>query len=373
MNTSDSTFRFSQILQALPDTVPFVAPEELERRRGSVFDARLGANESAFGISPKATQALHDAIGIAGCSWYGDPVSHDLKQLLCKRIGLIASELCIDAGIDSLLGLTVRLFMEPGSVMVTSKGAYPTVNYHVAGVGGVVHTVPYKNNHEDTEALAFAANEYGARLVYLANPDNPMGTRVGATAIQSLIDQLPEQCVLMLDEAYYEFMPEDDILDVNTSMGNVIRFRTFSKAYGMAGMRIGYAFGNEKIIRGYDKIRNHFGVNKLAQIAAVASLQDAQMLPTIKEAVEAGRQRIYTMATELELDYVESFTNFVAVDLGSGDRACRMLGLLNDHGVFMRKPMQPPQDKYLRVGVGTDTEHSVLRSLLPELLKKLCQ
>lgn len=371
MNKSKNTIRFSSVLESLPDTVPFVAPEELERNRGSVFDARLGANESAFGISPKAEQALHDAIGIAGCSWYGDPLSYNIKQRLCERIGLAATELCVDAGIDSLLGLTVRLFMEPGSVMVTSKGAYPTVNYHVIGVGGVVHTVPYKDNHEDPEALAIAAKEQNARLVYLANPDNPMGTRVSASAIQSLIDQLPAQCVLMLDEAYYEFMPEDDVLNVNTSANNVIRFRTFSKAYGMAGMRIGYAFGNESLIRGYDKIRNHFGVNKLAQIAANASLEDAEMLPKIKIAVQAGRERIYAMAADLNLPYIESFTNFVAVDLGSSDRAIRMLGLLNDHGVFMRKPMQPPQDQYLRVGVGTDAEHTILKTLLPGLLKKL--
>jgi len=371
MNTSKNSIQFSSVLQSLPDTVPFVAPEELERNRGSVFDARLGANESAFGISPKAKQALHDAIGISGCSWYGDPLSYNVKKLLETRIGLKPSEICVGAGIDSLLGLTVRLFMEPGSVMVTSKGAYPTVNYHVIGVGGVIHTVPYKENHEDPEALAKAAIDTNAKLVYLSNPDNPMGTRVSASAIQSLIDQLPEHCVLMLDEAYYEFMPEDDVLKVDTSVNNVIRFRTFSKAYGMAGMRIGYVFGNEAIIRGYDKIRNHFGVNKLAQVAAAASLEDSEMLPKIKSAAHAGRERIYAMATQLDLAYLESFTNFVAVDFGSSKRASRMLELLNEHGVFMRKPMQPPLDQYIRIGVGTEAEHAILQSVLPGLLKKL--
>ena len=371
MNSSKTPIRFSSVLQSLPDTVPFVAPEELERNRGALFDARLGANESAFGISPKAEQALREAIGIAGCSWYGDPLSYNVKQILCERLAVSEKELCVDAGIDSLLGLTVRLFMEPGSVMVTSKGAYPTVNYHVIGVGGLIHTVPYNNNHEDPEALAIAANEHNARIVYLANPDNPMGTRVSASAIQTLIDQLPEQCVLILDEAYYEFMPEDDVLSINTAVTNVIRFRTFSKAYGMAGMRIGYAFGNESLIRGYDKIRNHFGVNKLAQIAATASLEDNEMLPKIRQAVQAGRERIYAMANELQLPYIESFTNFVAVDLASSERAIKMLGLLNEQGIFMRKPMQPPQDQYLRVGVGTKAEHDILQRRLPELLKKL--
>jgi histidinol-phosphate aminotransferase len=371
MKTPNKAIQFSTVLNSLPDTVPFVSPEELERNRGSVFDARLGANESAFGISPKAEQALHDAIGVPGCSWYGDPLSFHIKNLLEEQIGVRAEEIRMDAGIDALLGLTVRLLMDPGSIMVTSKGAYPTVNYHVIGVGGVIHTVPYKDNHEDPEALAKAAIEQNARLVYLSNPDNPMGTRVSASAIQSLIDQLPDQCVLMLDEAYYEFMPEDDVLKIDTSVSNVIRFRTFSKAYGMAGMRIGYVFGNKDLIRGYDKIRNHFGVTKLTQIAAAASLEDTEMLPKIKNAVQKGRERIYAMANDLDLPYIESFTNFVAVDLGSSDRAFKMLSLLSEHGVFMRKPMQPPQDRYIRVGVGTAAEQTILQNLLPELLKKL--
>jgi len=257
MTKNTDNIRFSTILEALPDTVPFVAPEELERHSGRSFSARVGANESAFGLSPLAEKALHEAIGVQGCSWYGDPKSYNLKQLLSERLGVLPEQLCVDSGIDSLLGLTARLFLDAGDVMVTSKGAYPTVNFHAKGVGGVIHTVPYRDHHEDPEALAQAAIENNARLVYLANPDNPMGTQLDPSDIQTLIDALPTQCVLMLDEAYCEFMSREQSLAIDTRQTNVIRFRTFSKAYGMAGMRIGYAIGNASIIRGYDKIRNH--------------------------------------------------------------------------------------------------------------------
>lgn len=368
---SNSPVKFSSIIESLPDTVPFVAPEELERNRQATFIARIGANESAFGISAKASDAIKNAVGISGCSWYGDPLSYDLKTLLCEQIGLTRSEICVDAGIDTLLGLTVRMLMNPGDVMVTSKGAYPTVNYHVQGVGGVIHSVPYNNNHEDPDALAEAAHSQNAKLVYLANPDNPMGTRVSVEKIHSLVNSLPENCVLMLDEAYFEFMPEEFAPEVNTAIENVIRFRTFSKAYGMAGMRIGYAFGNSALLKGYDKIRNHFGVNKLAQIAAVASLQDESMLPTVRQTVQKGRERIYALASDLDLPYLESFTNFVAVDLGSSERASKMLSLLADQGIFMRKPMQEPLDRFLRVGVGTEKEHRYFESKFPQLLKQL--
>jgi len=362
---------FSSILESLPDTVPFVAPEELERNRQQKFISRIGANESAFGISARAAEAIKNAVGVSGCSWYGDPLSYDIKTLLCEQLGLRREEICVDAGIDTLLGLTVRMLMNPGDVMVTSNGAYPTVNYHVKGVGGIIHGVPYNDNHEDPVALAEAAHEHHAKLVYLANPDNPMGTRIGVEEILTLIDNLPGNCVLMLDEAYFEFMPEEFAPKINTAMANVIRFRTFSKAYGMAGMRIGYAFGNESLMKGYDKIRNHFGVNKLAQIAAAASLQDEKMLPTVRDSVAAGRAKIYTLADELGLPYLESFTNFVAVDLASSERAIKMLSLLDEHGIFMRKPMQAPLDRYLRVGVGTAEEHDFFASKFPELLQQL--
>ncbi len=371
MTQKNNNISFSAVVNALPETVPFVAPEELERQMGSTFKARLGANESAFGISPLATEALREAIGIEGCSWYGDPLSFEIKELLCQRLGITHPELRVDSGIDSLLGLTTRLFLNPGDVMVTSHGAYPTVNFHVKAVGGAIHTVPYKDHHEDPEALAQAAKENSARLVYLANPDNPMGTRTKPTDIQTLIDNLPPQCVLMLDEAYGEFMSEEQTLKIDTQLENVVRFRTFSKAYGMAGMRIGYAFGNENIIRAYDKIRNHFGVNKLAQIAAAASLKDDDMLPRVRREVELGRERIYAMASSLQLPYIESFTNFVAVDLGSSDRAVRMLKLLAEQGIFMRKPMLPPQDQFLRVGIGTQSEQAVLEDVFADLLKQL--
>ena len=363
--------RFTSIIEALPDTVPFVAPEELERAQGATFLARLGANESAFGISDKANEALIDAVSSSsGCSWYGDPLSHDIRSELAKQLGIDMRHLCVDGGIDTLLGLTVRLFMQPGDVLVTSAGAYPTVNYHAIGVGGEIKTVPYRDNHEDTVALAEAAHQHNARLVYLANPDNPMGTQVDQHAIHTLIQQLPDNCTLLLDEAYVEFMGSQTALPINSSQENVVRFRTFSKAYGMAGMRIGYAISTHRIMHGYDKIRNHFGINRLAQIAALASLNDQNVLPRVQSSVQQGRQRLYELADSLQLPYVPSATNFVAIDLGTKERASKLLKQLGEKRIFMRKPMHSPQDRYIRAGVGTDTEFQLLRDTLPELLTR---
>lgn len=351
--------RFTSLVRNLPSAIPFVGPEALERIRGCPFEARIGANESASGLSPRAEAALHAAIGREGCSWYPDPESQELREALAQKHSVDPEEICVDAGIDSLLGLAVRMLVEPGAAVVTSLGAYPTFNYHVNGFGGHLHTVPYRNCFEDPEALLAQARTSTASLLYLSNPDNPMGTRIDKNEVTTLIESLPEHCTLALDEAYADFDSDDEIVPIDTENHQVIRFRTFSKAYGMAGMRIGYAIAHRTLISGLNRIRNHFGLSRLAQIAALASLEDDEMLPAIRQAVADGRARIESLATELQLPFVPSHTNFVAVNVGSSTRAKTLLGLLNERGVFLRMPGIPPLDEYLRIGVGTPDEHAV--------------
>lgn len=352
------SINFTQQVNALPASVPFVGPETLERQRGQTFSARIGANESAFGVSPLAQRALVDALGVRGCSWYGDPEHHELRSALARLHKVDMDCICVDAGIDSLLGLTVRMLMEPGQNVVTSEGAYPTFNYHVNGFGGVLNTVPYVDNHENPTGLLDASREFGAQLIYFSNPDNPMGTWHNASTVSDMIANVPEGSTLLLDEAYVEFADEGTAPPIDTDNTQVIRYRTFSKAYGMAGMRIGYAIAHPDMITGFNKIRNHFGVNKLAQIAALASLQDTQFLDSVKAQVKTGRERIYAFAEQHNLDYLPSATNFVSVDMQSSVRAIKVLTDLNKQGVFIRMPGVSPLNRFIRVGIGSEAEHA---------------
>ena len=274
--------------------MPFVGPETQERARGQAFKARLGANESVFGPSPDAIQAMADA---ARDAWkYCDPENFDLKAALSAHHGMPAENIVVGEGIDGLLGYLVRLLVEPGDAVVTSDGAYPTFNYHAAGFGGVLHKVPYAGDFEDPEALIAKALETKAKLVYLANPDNPMGTWHGADLIQAVIEAVPEGTVLALDEAYIELAPDGTAPAFDIDDPRVIRFRTFSKAYGMAGARVGYGIGEAGLIRSFDKIRNHFGVNRIAQAGALAALADQAWLAEVQARVAAARERIATIA-----------------------------------------------------------------------------
>ncbi len=348
------TIPFTNIVKELPASTPFVGPETIEREREQIFQARIGANESAFGISPAALSAMADSLS-RSC-WYADPENYELRAALADRHNVDMDEIVVDAGIDSLLGLTVRMLLNPGSVAVTSRGAYPTFNYHVAGFGAGLETVPYKGFHEDPQALIDATNQYKAPLVYFANPDNPMGTWHNSSTVSQLIDSVPDNTILALDEAYIEFAETDIAPPVDPSNPNVIRYRTFSKAYGMAGQRIAYAIAHRDIISGFNKIRNHFGINRVAQIGALASLQDETFIPKVKTQVAAARQRVMDFAATRGLYAEPSYTNFVAVDLKSKERAVAMIQHLADNAIFMRMPGADPLNRCIRVGLGSQEE-----------------
>ncbi len=361
---------FTKIIRGLPATIPFVGPEAIERKGGRVFKLRLGANESAFGVSPLAAQAMQEAISRA--AWYGDPESFNLRTALAEHVGVNMDEIVLGAGIDELLGVLVRMLIEPGASVVTSLGAYPTFNYHVVGHGGQLITVPYKDDKEDLDGLLDAVNAQSTPLVYLANPDNPMGTWHDADAVQQFINALPESTVLVLDEAYIEFAPDGTAPTIDTDDKRVVRMRTFSKAHGMAGARIGYAIANREMIEGFGKIRNHFGVNRIAQAGALASLQDSEFTKGVVAQVAYGRKEYSQLARDLGLSAVDSATNFVAIDMGGdGEKSRATLQALQEQGVFVRMPGVAPLDRCIRVTVGRPEERSQFAEVFTEVVKQV--
>lgn len=357
----------THLAQYLPSTVPFVGPETQERARGRAFAARLGANESVFGPSPKAIAAMQMA---ATEVWkYGDPENHDLKQALAAHHGVAPENIVVGEGIDGLLGCLVRLLIGPGDTVVTSAGAYPTFNFHVAGFGGTLETVPYMDDAEDPTALIAKARETGAKLIYLANPDNPMGTWHDAPTIQTAIDAVPDDALLLLDEAYIEFAPDGTAPALDMSNPSVIRMRTFSKAYGMAGARIGYAMGHPDLIKSFDKIRNHFGVNRIAQAGALAALADQDYLSDVQSQVAVARETIGKIAQANGLTALPSATNFVTIDCGQdGEFARKVLAELIARDIFVRMPFVAPQDRCIRISTGPRTLLDAFAAALPDAL-----
>ena len=358
--------RLTPLAASLPSTVPFVGPEAQERNQGRPFAARLGANESVFGPSPNAIAAMATAD-----HWkYGDPENYDLRAALAAHLGTAPDHIMVGEGIDALLGYLVRLFVGPGDHVVTSLGAYPTFNYHVAGFGGTLHTVPYVEDHEDPASLFAKAAEVGAKLIYLANPDNPMGTWHDGATLAAALDDLPDGCVLVLDEAYIECAPAGTAPQIDPDDPRVIRMRTFSKVYGMAGARVGYAVGAPVIIDAFNKVRNHFGMNRSAQAGALAALRDQAYLSDVMGQIEAAKVRIAAIAHDNGLVTVPSATNFVAIDCGAdGAFAKAVLDGLIAQGIFVRMPFVAPQNRCIRISCGSPAGLELFAKALPVALE----
>lgn len=354
----------------LPATVPFVGPETQERALGRPFRARLGANESLFGPSPAAIAAMRAA---ASEAWmYGDPENYDLKTALARHHGCAPENIVVGEGIDGLLGYLVRLIIAPGCAVATSLGAYPTFNFHVAGFGGTLHRAPYKGDHEDPQALLDLARQTRAKLLYLSNPDNPMGSHHPAATITDLIANLPPETLLVLDEAYIDLAPPGTAPEIAPETPNVIRFRTFSKAHGLAGARVGYAIAAAPLAQAFDKVRNHFGMSRISQAGALAALQDQAWLAQVQTRVMAARARLNGIARANGLVPLPSATNFVTMDCGrDGAYARALLQELTKRGIFVRMPGIAPLDRCIRVSLGDDAALAAFEAALPVAIAAL--
>jgi histidinol-phosphate aminotransferase len=356
-------------IAAVPTTTPFVAPEVLAREYGHADMLRLGANESAFGPSPRAVAAMKAEAHRN--SWYGDPESYELRSALARRLGCTPENITVGSGIDDLHSLVVRTFCEPGSTALETQGTYATFAYHVAAYGVHLRTVPYAADGKvHIEALIDATKRERPKLVYLANPDNPSGTFIAPKAVAALRDALAPEQVLVLDEAYADFVPPEGLLSPLLDP-QVVRMRTFSKAYGLAGARVGYAVCDADIVSGFQNIRQHFGVNRNGQIAALASLEDDEFIRGVVAEVARGREDYYALAKRHGLRAVPSLTNFVCIEIGTRIQAEAFLQEMLRRGVFLRKPAAPPLDGYVRVTVGTPEERARFAEIFADGLKAL--
>ena len=330
----------TEVVANIPASTPFVGPETLERQMGQRFELRLGANESLFGPSPLAVEAMK--LAAEQGQFYGDPEGWELRSEIARRNGCSIENVVLASGIDELLMLFSRAFLALGDVAVTTRGSYPTFEYAVRSVGGRLVHAEYRECRPDLASISNLAGRDLAKIVYVANPDNPSGSW------QSVALDVPEGAMLILDEAYSDFAPRME----HSIASNFVRMRTFSKGYGMAGIRVGYALCDPGHVQTLNKIRMHFGVSSVAQAGALAALKDAEHLAHLVEETTRVRSWLEHEMLALGFPSIPSHTNFLTISMGRPERAEGVLTALREMGVFIRKPMLPPLDGYIRVTIG---------------------
>lgn len=356
--------QFNRIVRELPSVTPFVGPEALERRIGRPLRLRLGANESAFGPSPRAIENMMRA---AHDTWmYADPEAFELREMLAELHCVQRENIAVGAGIDDLLGLIARATVEPGVVAVAPLGSYPIFPYTVLAQGGTLERVPYVGIAADIEGMIEAVRRVNPRLVYLANPDNPSGSLTPKQKVMDLLAATGPNSFFVLDEAYAEFATNGELPQIEAADPRVIRLRTFSKVFGMAGSRIGYAIAAPETIASWNKIKLHFSVNRVAIAAAIGSLEDTEHEAMVIRENANGLKDYSCLAQSHGLESRESHTNFQLWEMGSEERAKQFLEDLLQLGVFIRMPFAEPLNTHVRMSVGPPEHRALLREILAE-------
>lgn len=335
--------------------------EEVKRELGLDRVVKLASNENPFGPSPKAIQAVQDAA--ATMHMYPDGSAYELKQAISKKFDIAPSQVFVGNGSDELIHLLglLTLGSPDDELMMGDPGfARYDASAHIAP-SKLVKIPVDKNLVHDLEAMADAVNPR-TRIVYLANPNNPTGTVSRKEAVDRFLDRVPEEVVVVLDEAYFEFaaeLPEfPSSLDyVKAGRPNVVGLRTFSKAQGLAGIRVGYGFASERIVDAINRAREPFNVNRLAQVAAIAALEDDEH---VRKTVEHNRRGLDLLAgvfREVGAEPYESFANFIYADFHRPSRP--IYQALLERGVITRPGDLLGNPTCLRVSIGTQEEMDI--------------
>ena len=341
---------------------------ELERELGISGIVKLASNENPLGASPKAVAAMHEAIKTI--SLYPDGNGFDLKDALSKRYGVAHANLVLGNGSNDLLELASRAFLTPGDVAVYSAHAFAVYALATQAVGAKGITVPAKEFGHDLDAMLQAAVKHKAKMVFIANPNNPTGTYLTPDALRDFLQALPVNVLVVLDEAYNEYLPPAQRYDSVSwlqNYPNLIISRTFSKAYGLAGLRVGYAIAHEQITDMMNRVRQPFNVNSIAQAAALAALHDMDFVQQTYELNQRGMQQITSGLNKLGLSYIPSYGNFISFRIGG---ATAMYRRLLELGVIVRPVANYDMPDYLRVSIGLETENDKFLTALQQAIKE---
>jgi len=353
-------------IRAIAPYQPGKPISELERELGIKGIVKLASNENPLGASAKAISAARAALDEIGI--YPDGNSHALKDAIVKRYAVAHDQVVAGNGSNDLLELAARAFLTVGNKAIYSAHAFAVYSLATQSAGATGITVAAKNFGHDLDAMHIAAVAQSAKMVFIANPNNPTGTFLSGDSLLKFLRALPENILVILDEAYNEYLPEDcryDSVSWLDEFPNLIITRTFSKAYGLASLRVGYALGNPQVMDMLNRVRQPFNVNSVAQAAAVAALQDADFVKRTIELNKRGMKQVVDGLNLLGLQHIPSFGNFVSFKVGDAGRVYRRLLEL---GVIVRPIANYDMPDWLRVTIGLEIENEKFLSALQQTL-----
>jgi histidinol-phosphate aminotransferase len=370
----NASTRASDLCDLAPAYIRSIAPyqpgkpiAELARELGIHPDKiiKLASNENPLGVSPLAMRAIEAAI--ADLARYPDGNGFELKQALCKRYGVEMAQIVLGNGSNDVLNAAARAFLTPSSDAVYSQHAFAIYALEIQYTGAAGVEAPAREFAHDLTAM-LAAVTARTRMIFIANPNNPTGTLAGAADLHAFLRKVPPQIIVVLDEAYNEYIPDalkSDSLAWLAEFPNLIVTRTFSKAYGLAGLRVGYAFAHPDVADLMNRVRQPFNVNSISLAAAAAGLDDREFVRRSFELNQAGMRQLTAGLTRLGIDYIPSAGNFVSINVKDG---AAVFQRLLKRGVIVRPIGAYGMPAYLRVSIGLESENQRFLDALAQSL-----
>src|SRR5436190_6588083 len=354
-------------LKNIPTYQPGRPIEDVARELGLPVEGiiKMASNENPFGPSPVAVAAMEKALG--QLNLYPDGNAFYLKQKLAAHVGVEPANLILGNGSNEIIEFVGHALLAPGTEVVVSQYCFAVYPIVTQMFGAKLVSVPAKNYGHDLQAMLRAITPQ-TRIMFVANPNNPTGTIPPRADLVDLINNIPPHVLLVMDEAYIEFL--DDIVDflpfVRREMPNLILMRTFSKIYGLAGLRVGYGIAAKELVAALEKIRQPFNLNAMAQVAALAALDDTEHVERTRANNFAGRQHLEGELRKLKLMFVPSHGNFVLVKVGDGQKAFFELQKL---GVIVRPMAGYSLPEFIRISIGTAAENTRCIDALRKVLR----
>ncbi|MGA2899291.1 MAG: histidinol-phosphate transaminase [Candidatus Acidiferrales bacterium] len=355
-------------IRELAPYVPGKPIEEVEREL-NMHAIKLASNENPLGASPLAIAAAQKAL--AASNRYPDGSGFYLREALAKKHGIPVESIILGGGSTELIDLSARIALVPGDCGVTSYGSFPLYYIAIRATGASFLDVPMRDYQFDLEAIARDLPEE-TKLIFLANPNNPTGTMFSADNLDTFLARVPEHILVVLDEAYYDYVDDPNYsrsIDVVRGGRNLIVLRTFSKVYGLAGLRIGYGIGPAALLAEMNKIRGPFNTSGVAQAAASAALDDTEHVRRSVESNRAGLAQLASGLHSLKIKFVPSVANFLLVIFGTDTEP--LVEELLKHGVIVRPMRWMGFPMALRVTVGTHEENEKFLRALAEVRASL--
>lgn len=345
--------------------------EELQREYGVQHVVKLASNENPLGPNPRVLDVIRDEL--PELARYPDGNGYELKHALANRLTVPMNMITLGNGSNDILELLTRAFVTPENEVIFSRHAFAVYPIVTQAVNARAVVVPAKNWGYDLDAIQRAITS-DTRLILIANPNNPTGTWLGAQALKQFIMNVPEHALVVIDEAYFEYASDarlgaadyPNALQWLSVFPNLIVTRTFSKAYGLAGLRIGYSVSHPQVADILNRVRQPFNVNSLALTAASTALADLNYLERAIDCNTSGMQQLVTGFTALSLPYIPSVGNFVCVEVGT--TAAKVYDDLLHEGVIVRPVANYEMPNHLRVTVGTEAENTVFLNALKKVL-----